>query len=112
MRVNRLEIQVADVGAAVAWWRELLPDAETLRADERSAVVDVGGLELVLVRGEEPGSGRLGVHVAPERLDRLAEGRGVEVATEADGSRSFELEAPGGVAVRIFTEPDEETYAE
>jgi hypothetical protein len=112
MRVNRLEIQVGDVAGAVRWWRELLPDAEVVREDEERALVEVGELALQLVRGAERGFGALLIQVGPERLDRVAQQYGTPVATDPDGSRFVEREAPGRVVVRVFTEPEPDEYAE
>jgi hypothetical protein len=108
MRVSRLEMQVPDVEAAIAWWHELLAGSEVSAA----GVVDPGGLELRFVAGEGNGVRRLWVQVAPERLGPLAARHDAQLAAARDGGRFFDLEAPGEVVVRVFSEAEDEAYGE
>jgi len=98
MRFEHVFHEVPDVDAAIAWWRELAPDAEVVSGDGRGVVLDVGGVRLFLGVGGEPAI-RLAWRVSPETLERLAARYGATPASGDDGSRRLCLDAPGVIPV-------------
>ena len=111
MRFEHVFHEVPDVDAAIAWWRELAPDAEVVSDDERGVVLDVGGVRLALGVGGEPAL-RLAWRVSPEALERLAARYGAEPAPAEDGSRRLCLEAPGVIPVDVIAYPLDDDAAE
>jgi catechol 2,3-dioxygenase-like lactoylglutathione lyase family enzyme len=55
--------QVADVDAAVAWYRDVLGLSEAWRWEDRIAGMSIGDLELYLERAERPSPSRVSVYV-------------------------------------------------
>ena len=111
MRFEHVFHEVPDIDAAIAWWRELAPDAEVVSDDERGVVLDVGGMRLALGVGGEP-SVRLAWRVSPEALQRLAERYGLAVTRGEDGARTLCLEAPGVIPVDVIAFPPDEDASE
>jgi hypothetical protein len=111
MRFEHVFHEVPDVDAAVAWWRELAPDAQLVAEDEGGVVLDVGGVRLALGVGGEPAV-RLAWRVSPDALERLAERYGVAAASADDGARRVCLEAPGVVPVDVIAYPPDDDAAE
>lgn len=93
---------VPDIEEAVAWYRELLPDAKVLYQDATWAFLEAGGVKLAfVVRDQHPG--HLAWRVSDDELRRLAARYGKEIKPHRDGTRSFYLEAPGGQGVEMIS---------
>lgn len=108
MRFEHVFHEVPDVDTAIAWWRELAPDAEVVAEDERGVVLDVGGVRLALGVGGEPAI-RLVWRASPEALERLAARHGVAISAGDDGSLRLRLDAPGVIPVDVIAlQPDED----
>jgi hypothetical protein len=111
MRFEHVFHEVPDVDAAVAWWRDLAPDAEVVSEDDRSVVLDVGGVRLALAVGGEPAV-RLAWRVSPEALQRLADRYGAAIASGEHGARKVCLQAPGVVPVDVVAYPPDDDATE
>lgn len=111
MRFDRVAHDVPDVAAAISWWQELVPDAEVIHADDSAALIEAGGVLLEFRRGD-PRGGRLRWRVSPAALERVVERHGARPDTAADGSRSLELEAPGGTRIEVVASPDPDEDSE
>jgi hypothetical protein len=96
---------VSDVGAALDWWRRMVPGAIVLYEDETWGLLAAGGAKLAFVLEQEHPD-HLAFKVSGEELDRLAAEHDAEIAVHRDGSRSFYAAAPGDHQVEIVAYPD------
>jgi catechol 2,3-dioxygenase-like lactoylglutathione lyase family enzyme len=95
---------VPDIAEAIAWYRDLLPDAVVLYQDASWGFLDVGGVKLAfVVKDQHPN--HLAWRVSDEELERLAVIYNQEIKPHRDGTRSFYLDAPGGQAIEIIAYP-------
>ena len=96
---------VPDIGAAVAWYRELLPNTHVIYQDATWAFIEAGGAKLAfVVKDQHPN--HLAWRVSATELERLAALHAQEIKPHRDGTRSFYLEAPGGQSVEIIAYPE------
>ncbi|MES2460130.1 MAG: VOC family protein [Armatimonadota bacterium] len=95
---------VPDIAEAIAWYRELLPNAVVLYQDSSWGFLEAGGAKLAFVTKDQHPN-HLAWRVSSEELERLAEHHSQEIKPHRDGTRSFYLEAPGGQAVEIIAYP-------
>jgi hypothetical protein len=96
---------VSDVGAALDWWRRMVPGAIVLYEDETWGLLAAGGAKLAFVLEREHPD-HLAFKVSGDELDRLAAEHHAEIAVHRDGSRSFYAAAPGDHQVEIVAYPD------
>lgn len=102
---DHVALQVPDVSAALDWWREAVPGARVLYADETWGLLEAGGAKLAFVVADEH-PGHLAFKVSNLELDRLAGVHDLEISSHRDGSRSFYLDAPGDHHVEVIAYPD------
>jgi catechol 2,3-dioxygenase-like lactoylglutathione lyase family enzyme len=92
---------VPNIGEAVAWYRDTLPNVHILYEDDSWAFVEVGGIKLAfVVRDQHPG--HIAWRVSDAELNRLSALHDREIRPHRDGTRSFYLEAPGGQSIEII----------
>ncbi len=95
---------VPDIAEAIAWYRELLPNAVVLYQDESWGFIEAGGAKMAFVtRDQHPN--HLAWRVSDGELERLAQRHSQEIKAHRDGTRSFYLDAPGGQAIEIIAYP-------
>jgi hypothetical protein len=104
MRFDHAAQQVPDIGAAIAWWREMLPDTTVLYEDATWGLIEAGGVKLAFVTADQHPD-HLAWRVSEAELEELAAARGLEIHPHRDGSRSFYVQAPGGQAVEVIAYP-------
>lgn len=93
---------VPNIGEAVAWYRDTLPDVNVLYQDDTWAFIEAGGIKLAfVVRDQHPG--HIAWRVSDTELNRLATVHGKEINPHRDGTKSFYLEAPGGQSIEIIS---------
>ncbi|MCW3006398.1 MAG: hypothetical protein JWP17_1024 [Solirubrobacterales bacterium] len=105
MRFDHAAQQVPDIGAAIAWWREMLPQTTVLYEDATWGLIDAGGVKLAFVTADQHPD-HLAWRVGSDELEELAVEHGLEIEPHRDGTRSFYLQAPGGQHVEIIAYPD------
>lgn len=106
MRFDHAAQQVADIGAAIAWWRATIPGTRVLYEDKTWGLIEADGVKLAFVVADQHPN-HLAWRVGWDELDELAARFAVEPSAHRDGSRSFYLEAPGGQAVELIAYPEE-----
>jgi catechol 2,3-dioxygenase-like lactoylglutathione lyase family enzyme len=95
---------VPNIAEAIAWYRELLPNAVVLYQDASWGFVEAGGAKLAFVTKDQHPN-HLAWRVSSEELERLALLHNHEIKPHRDGTRSFYLDAPGGQAIEIIAYP-------
>lgn len=105
MQFDHVALRVPDVAAALEWWREAVPGAEVLYADETWGLIEAGGARVAFVTAEQHPD-HLAYKVSGAELERLASEHGIAIAPHRDGSRSFYLDAPGDHRVEVIAYPD------
>ena len=105
MQFDHVALRVPDVAAALEWWRETVPGAEVLYADETWGLLEAGGARVAFVVAEQHPD-HLAYKVSGLELDRLAAEHDVAIVPHRDGSRSFYLDAPGEHRVEVIAYPD------
>jgi catechol 2,3-dioxygenase-like lactoylglutathione lyase family enzyme len=95
---------VPDIAEAIAWYRELLPNAVVIYQDASWGFLEAGGAKLAFVTKDQHPN-HLAWRVTDEELERLAEQHQREIKPHRDGTRSFYLDAPGGQAIEIIAYP-------
>ena len=105
VQFDHVALRVPDVAAAVEWWRETVPGAAVLYADETWGLLEAGGARVALVVAEQHPD-HLAYKVSGPELERLAAEHGVAISPHRDGSRSFYLDAPGDHRVEVIAYPD------
>ena len=105
MRFDHVAQRVPDIADAIAWWREMLPDAVVLYEDDSWALIEAGGARLAFVLADQHPS-HVAWRVSEAQLECLAARHGGQIATHRDGSRSFYLEAPGANGFEVIAYPD------
>ena len=93
--------QVPDIGEAVSWYMQLLPQAKVLYQDTSWAFVEAGGTKLAFVK-EDQHPNHLAWRVSDALLEQLAARYNKTIALHRDKTRSIYLEAPGGQAIEII----------
>ena len=105
MRFDHAAQQVPDIGAAIAWWRAMLPETTVLYEDATWGLIEAGGVKLAFVTADQHPD-HLAWRVDADELEALAAEHGREIAPHRDGTRSFYVQAPGGQNVEIIAYPD------
>lgn len=106
---DHVAIQVADIAAAVEWYRRTIPGLRVLRQDATWAFLEAGRIRLAfVVPGQHPP--HLAWRVADKELEKLATKYGQPIKPHRDGSRSFYLEGPGGQHVEFISFPADNPY--
>jgi catechol 2,3-dioxygenase-like lactoylglutathione lyase family enzyme len=105
VQFDHVALRVPDVAAALEWWRETVPGAAVLYADETWGLIEAGGARVAFVTAEQHPD-HLAYKVSGAELERLAAEHGVAITPHRDGSRSFYLEAPGDHRVEVIAYPD------
>jgi hypothetical protein len=108
MQFDHVAQQVPDVGAAIDWWREMIPATKVLFQDETWGLIEAGGAKLAFVMADQHPN-HLAWQVGNAELERLAERHQREIHPHRDGTRSFYVEAPGGQAIEIIAYPETTT---
>lgn len=105
---DHIAYAVPDIAAAVEdWRRRRFPEFSILRQDATWAMIQVAGLRIAFVLpGDHPS--HVAFRVDAEELERLASTYGQEIRPHRDGSRSFYVPAPGGVAVEFIYYPGDD----
>ena len=98
--------QVPDVAAAVTWYCETIPGCRVLYQDPTWALVEAGGVRLAFVEPTQHPN-HIAWRVSAADLERLAAERKATIKPHRDGTRSFYLEAPGGLSIEIISYPAE-----
>lgn len=104
MEFDHVAQQVADIDAAIAWWTAMVPDAQVVHQDATWGLVEAGGAKLAFVTADQHPN-HVAWRVSSDELERLAAEHGAEIAPHRDGTRSFYLDAPGGLAVEVIAYP-------
>jgi catechol 2,3-dioxygenase-like lactoylglutathione lyase family enzyme len=104
VRFDHVAQQVPDIGEAIAWWRETVPDVRVLHEDATWGLIEAGGVQLAFVTADQHPD-HLAFRVDEEELERLAADGGHAVAGHRDGTRSFYVEAPGGQVIEVIAYP-------
>ncbi len=102
MEFDHIAQQVPDIGEAVAWYREHLPDTRVLYQDATWALIEAGGVRLAFVVKEQH-PGHIAWRVSDAELERLAAKHGKTIQPHRDRTRSFYLEAPGGQWIEVIS---------
>jgi catechol 2,3-dioxygenase-like lactoylglutathione lyase family enzyme len=97
---------VPDIAAAIAWYKDLLPDVTVLHQDTTWGFIEVGGVKLAFVTKDQHPN-HLAWRVSSEELGRLATQHAQEIKPHRDGTRSFYLDGPGGQSIEIIAYPTE-----
>jgi catechol 2,3-dioxygenase-like lactoylglutathione lyase family enzyme len=105
MQFDHVALRVPDVAAALDWWRQAVPGAEVLYADETWGLIEAGGARVAFVTAEQHPD-HLAYKVSDAELERLAAEHGIAISPHRDGSRSFYLDAPGDHRVEVIAYPD------
>lgn len=105
MQFDHVALQVPDIATALVWWREHVPGAEVLYADETWGLLEAGGAKLAFVVADEHPD-HLAFKVSDAALERLAGQHELAISPHRDGSRSFYLDAPGGHRVEVIAYAD------
>jgi catechol 2,3-dioxygenase-like lactoylglutathione lyase family enzyme len=93
---------VPDIAEAVRFVTDLIPESKVLYQDTSWAFVDAAGTKLAFVlRDQHPD--HLAWRVGADELEQLAAKHGKEIRSHRDGTRSFYVEGPAGIAVEIIT---------
>lgn len=99
--------QVPDIGEAVAWYRDLIPNTTVLYQDESWAFIETNGTKLAFVKKDQHPN-HLAWRVSSAELEELATKYEKEIIPHRDKTRSFYLEAPGSQWVEIITFDDKD----
>ena len=105
VQFDHVAIRVPDVAAAPAWWRQAVPGAEVLYADETWGLLEAGGAKLAFVVAEQHPD-HIAFKVSGTEFERLAAEHAATIAPHRDGSRSFYVMAPGDHHVEVIAYPD------
>ncbi len=105
MRFDHIAQQVPDIAEAVAWYANVIPGSRALYQDATWALVEAAGARLAFVRAEQHPS-HLAWRVTDVELERLAAKHGATIKPHRDRTRSFYLQAPGGLWVEIIAYPE------
>jgi catechol 2,3-dioxygenase-like lactoylglutathione lyase family enzyme len=105
VQFDHVALRVPDVAEALDWWREAVPGAQVLYADETWGLIEAGGARVAFVTAEQHPD-HLAYKVSGSELERLAAEHGIAISPHRDGSRSFYLDAPGDHRVEVIAYPD------
>ena len=105
VKFDHVALQVPDIAAAMAWWREHVPGAQALYTDETWGLLEAGGARLAFVVADQHPD-HLAFKVSSAELERQAAEHGVAISPHRDGTRSLYLDAPGGHRVEVIAYPD------
>ena len=94
--------QVPDIGEAVSWYQNLMPDTKVLYQDNSWAFIEVNGVKLAFVKQDQHPN-HLAWRVSDAALNELATKYHQPIATHRDKTRSFYLEAPGGQWIEVIS---------
>jgi catechol 2,3-dioxygenase-like lactoylglutathione lyase family enzyme len=93
---------VPDIAAAVSWYQDMVPGVKVVYQDATWAIIEAGGAKLAfVVRAQHPT--HLAWRVSDAELERLAAKYNQEIKPHRDRTRSFYLEAPGGMAIEFIS---------
>ena len=96
--------QVPDIGAAIDWYRRVVPGCRVLYQDSTWAFIETAGVRLALIRqGDHPD--HIAWRVSADELERLAAEHRQTVRAHRDGSRGVYLAAPGGHWIEFISFP-------
>ncbi len=107
MRFDHIAQQVPDIAEAVAWYTRVISGSRIVYQDATWALVEAAGARLAFVRAEQHPS-HLAWRVSDAELERLAAEHGATIKPHRDRTRSFYLQAPGGLWVEIIAYPEDE----
>lgn len=100
MHFDHVAYEAPDIDAAVAWIRETIPACTVRYQDATWALVEAGGVRIAFVTpGQHPN--HLAWRVSHAELQRLSDHHGEPIKTHRDGSKSFYLTGPGGLAIEL-----------
>lgn len=105
MEFDHVAQQVPDVGAAIDWWRGMVPATKVLYQDDSWGLIEAGGAKLAFVTAAQH-PGHVAWRLSEAELESLAERFDMAIHPHRDGSRSFYLEAPGGQAIELIAYPE------
>lgn len=104
--IGELALQVGDVGAAVRWYAQNVPQCRVLFEDAHWAVLEAGGARLAFVQ-REPHPRHVAFRVELAELERLAREHGQPVSLHPDGTCSAMIPVPGDGPVELLAYPAE-----
>jgi catechol 2,3-dioxygenase-like lactoylglutathione lyase family enzyme len=105
MEFDHVAQQVPDIDIAIDWWRQMIPGTKVLYQDDSWGLIEAGGAKLAFVMADQHPS-HMAWRVSNTELETLATRHEMAIHPHRDGTRSFYLEAPGGLPIELIAYPE------